>query len=1074
MPTTRTFNRSFAGGELSPEMFGRIDDQKFQSGAAKLRNFIALPQGPAVNRPGTSFVREVKTSANRTRLIPFTYSTTQTMVLEFGNGYIRFHTQGATLLAGTGAAYNGATPYVVGDMVSYGGSNYYCILASTGNVPTNTTYWFLISSPAYEIPSPYASADLFDIHHVQSADVLTLVHPNYAPRELRRLGATKWTLVKIPFVPSVTSPSGVAVTASRGEAFNITAITQANPGSITLSSAHQFAVGDSIYISGVGGMTQLADGFYVVNTSATPALSVKNYTTGVPVNTTAFTAYTSGGTVEYGSKIFDIVNSYVVTAIGANGVDESLASTSASATNNLYVNGAFNTITWSSVSGAIRYNIYKIQSGLYGYIGQTAALSFTDNNIAPDMGITTPIYDTTFYENGIVSVPVTNGGTGYGTTLTGGSFSAVTITNGGTGYNSPTLTVADPTGTGAVFTVGLTGGVITTIGITSAGSGYTAPIFVLSDNATLACTVPAYPSDPAGTGAVLTPVLSAVVKGAVVLGVADATGTGAVLSAEITGGVITKVNVTSPGSNYTAPVVTVTSAAGGSSAAFGTPVLSGYNYPGAVSYFEQRRVFAGTTNSPQQLWMTRSGTESDMSYRLPVNDDDRISFKVAAREANTIRHIVPLQQLMLLTSAAEWRVSPVNSDAITPTTISVRPQSYIGANNVQPSIVNNSMVYCAARGGHIRELGYSWQSNGYITGDLSLRAAHLFDNYDIVDMCYGKSPHPLLWFVSSTGLLLGLTYVPEQQVGAWHQHDTDGVFESCACVAEGNEDHLYVVVKRTVNGNSVRYVERMSSNAFDSLEDCFFVDSGLTYDGNNTTATTVTVSGGTLWGTTEVLTITASTPIFAFPALTDIGDAFVFTATDGTQYRLTIEGCSSTTVVQARPDKVLAVAFRNVPISNGAFARNSVGGLSHLEGKTVSILADGAVLPREVVVGGSISIDRAAVKIHVGLQYFSDLQTLPLTLNIEAFGQGRVKNINQAWVRVFQSSGLFVGPTADKLTEAKMRTNEPYGSPPALRSDEINVNITPAWAQGGQIYIRQADPLPLTIVGVTIEAVVGG
>ena len=750
MPTTRTFNRSFAGGELSPEMFGRIDDQKFQTGAAKMRNFIALPQGPAVNRPGTKFVRAVKDSTKKTRLIPFTYSTTQTMVLEFGQGYIRFHTQGETLLAGTGAAYNGATPYVVGDMVSYGGSNYYCILASTGNLPTNVTYWFLISSPAYEIPSPYLEADLFGIHHVQSSDVLTLVHPNYAPRELRRLSATKWTLVKIPFVPSVTTPSGVAVTASRGEAFNINAITLANPGSITLSSAHQFVVGDSVYISGVGGMTQLADGFYVVNTSGTPALSVKNYTTGVPINTTAFTAFTSGGTVEYGSKIFDIINSYVVTAIGANGVDESLASTSASVTNNLYVNGAFNTITWSSVSGALRYNIYKIQSGLYGYIGQTAALSFTDDNIAPDMGITTPIYDTTFYENGIVSVPVTNGGTGYGTTITGGSFSAVTVVSGGTGYSgTPTLTVSDPTGTGAVFTVTLSFGVITTIGITNAGSKYTAPIFVLADGG----------AGPV-TKAVLAPVLSPVVRGAVVLAVTDATGTGAAVSAEVISGVITKVNVTSPGLNYTAPVVTVTSAAGGSSAAFGTPVLSGLNYPGAVSYFEQRRVFAGTTNSPQQLWMTRSGTESDMSYRLPVKDDDRISFKVAAREANTIRHIVPLQQLMLLTSAAEWRVSPVNSDAITPTTISVRPQSYIGANNVQPSIVNNSMVYCAARGGHVRELGYSWQSNGYITGDLSLRAAHLFDNYEISDMCYSKSPHPLIWFISSTGLLLGLTYVP--------------------------------------------------------------------------------------------------------------------------------------------------------------------------------------------------------------------------------------------------------------------------------------------------------------------------
>lgn len=444
MPTTRTFNRSFAGGELSPEMFGRIDDQKFQSGAAKLRNFISLPQGPAVNRPGTSFVREVKTSAKKTRLISFTYSTTQTMILEFGEGYIRFHTQGATLLAGLSFPYDGATPYVVGAMVEYLGNNYYCILATTGNLPTNTTYWYLIPSAAYEIPNPYLEADLFDIHHVQSADVLTLVHPNYAPRELRRLDATQWTLVPISFVPAVSTPAAPTVTVSRGEAFNITAITLANPGVLTLSSAHQFVIGDSVYVSGVLGMTQLTAGFYVVNSIPANAISLKNYTTGVPINTTAYTAYTSGGTVEYGTKIFDIVNSYKITAVGANGVDESLPSTSTNATNNLYVNGAFNTITWSAVSGAIRYNVYKVQSGLYGYIGQTESTSFTDNNIEPDMGITPPIVETVF---------------------------------------------------------------------NSAG-----------------------------------------------------------------------------------------------------------NYPAAVSYFEQRRVFAGTTNYPQQLWMTRSGTESDMSYRLPVKD----------------------------------------------------------------------------------------------------------------------------------------------------------------------------------------------------------------------------------------------------------------------------------------------------------------------------------------------------------------------------------------------------------------------------------------------------------------------
>jgi hypothetical protein len=896
MPSTRIYNRSFAGGELSPEMFGRIDDIKFQTGAAKMRNFIPTPQGPAENRPGTKYVATVKDSTKRTRLLPFTYSTTQTMVLEFGQGYIRFHTQGSTLQAGSPAAYNGATAYVVGDLVSSGGVNYYCIAATTGNAPPNATYWYPLPSSAYEIPSPYQEADLFSIHYVQSGDVLTLVHPNHAPRELRRLGATTWTLTAITFVAPVAVPGAPTVTASRGDALNITGITQANPGVVTTVGNHGFAIGDSVYING-GTMTQLS-GFYLVNTTpATNTFSVKAYDTGVPVDTTAYTAWASGGFVQFGDKSLDFDNYYVVTAIAQNAVDESAASPSGNVINNLNAIGAKNTISWSAVAGALRYNVYKRQSGLFGYIGQTAATSFDDDNIGPDMGITPPIVE--------------------------------------------------------------------------------------------------------------------------------------------------------------------------------TPFNSANNYPRSVSYFEQRRIFAGTNNAPQTIWMTRSGTESDLSYSLPVKDSDRISIRVAARELNTINHIVPLTQLLLMTSSAEWRVSPINSDALTPTTISVRPQSYIGANDVQPEIVNNTVVYCAARGGHVRELGYSWQSSGFITGDLSIRAAHLFDDLTLVDMCYSKSPQPILWFVSSNGNLLSLTYMPEQQIGAWAQHDTLGLYESCTAVAEGNEDRVYVVVKRTINGNSVRYVERMASRQITTLEACFFVDAGLTYDGTNTTATTVTVSGGTTWGPSDVLTITASSPIFAFPATTDVNDAIVLTDSAGNKYRLRIIGTSSTTVATARVDVTLPVALRNTATTVWAFARDSVSGLGHLEGATVSILADGAVQPQETVSSGSVTLDRAAVLIHVGLPYESDLQTLPAVMSIDGYGQGRYKNVNKAYLRVFKSSGIFVGPTADRLVEAKQRTTEPYGTPPSLKSDEIDVDLKPAWRAGGQVYIRQADPLPLTVVGLTLEVVLG-
>lgn len=681
MSNVRVIQRSFGGGVLSPEMFGRVDDVKYQSGLSMCRNFAIKPQGPAENRPGFAFVREVKDSTKRTRLIPFVYSITQTMVIEMGAGYFRFHSDGGTLM--------------------------------DGGVP-------------YEIANPYAEADLFDIHYAQSADVLTLVHPGHAPRELRRLGATNWQLSSIAF----SSPIGT-------------------PGSVTATD---------------------------------------------------------------NGKGSDYTYSYVVTALDAEGKAESDPSTEALCTNNLFATGGANTIAWAAVAGASRYNVYKLQAGLYGYIGQTAGTSLVDDNVAPDLSMTPPIYD-------------------------------------------------------AVF---------------------------------------------------------------------SATG----------------------------------------------------DYPAAVSYFEQRRVFAGTVNRPQNVWMSKSGTESTMSYSLPTRDDDRVAFRAAALYSSAIRHIVPLSDMLLLTSSGEWRVTS-GGGVITPSDVIVRAQSFIGATNVQPVLVSNTTIYGAARGGHVRELAYNWQANGFVTGDLSLRAAHLFDNLDIVDMAYAKAPQPIVWFISSNGTLLGLTYVPEQQIGAWHTHDTfAGVFESCAVVAEGNEDRLYVVVRRTIDGVQKRYIERLGSRQFDGQEDAFFVDSGASYAG--------------------------------------------------------------------------------APIAQ------VTSGLSHLEGMTVSILADGAVHPQRVVTGGTVTLDVEASTIHIGLPITAEFHTLPLAFQLDgSLGQGRVKNVNKLWLRVYRSSGIWAGPTADQLTEVKQRVNEAYGTPPALKSEEIPLVLSPKWGDSGQIFVRQADPLPLMIVSMSAEIALG-
>lgn len=676
----RQYQRAFNGGEVDLSVFARIDDGKYQTGMALCKNFLIEPQGPIVMRPGFKYVNHTKHAGKKARLIPFNFSISQTMVLELGERYVRFHTQGQTVLGNNGQPY--------------------------------------------EIETPYIEADLFDIHYVQSADVMTLVHPNYPPKELRRYGATDWRLVDIKFGSSLSAPTGL--------------------------SASQ-----------------------TINNDVTNPTDYKR--------------------------------TYVVTALLADGTQESVRSSSVTIDCNPYGDGSYNTIRWNAVAGAGLYRVYRDQGGVWAYVGQTDTTQIVDENITPDASITPPIYDTVFKDN---------------------------------------------------------------------------------------------------------------------------------------------------------------------------------DYPGAVSYFEQRRWFGGTRDRPNNLWATRPGTEADMSYSLPSQTDDRIAVRVAAREANRILHIVPLAQLMLMTGAAEWRVSPLNSDAITPESMSVRPQSYVGASNVQPLVVGSSMIYGAGRGGHLRELGYNYEAGGYISGDVCLRAPHLFDNLTIVDLAYSKAPSPVVWAVSSSGKMVAMAYVPEQQVGGFSTIETKGSIESACVVAEGDEDIVYVEVMRTVNGQAVRFVERMNERQYTDLKECVYVDCAGTYRGE---------------------------------------------------------------------------------------AKKEITGLTWLEGETVSILADGAVEPQQVVKDGKITLTYPAEIVHVGLPFTADMKTLPVAMALQdgSYGSGHKKNVREIFFRVVNSSGTQAGPSFDKLSEYPSRSTEFAGNVPEPITDEIGFQIQPQWSQSGQVCVRQKYPLPLRIVSMT-------
>lgn len=147
------------------------------------------------------------------------------------------------------------------------------------------------------------------------------------------------------------------------------------------------------------------------------------------------------------------------------------------------------------------------------------------------------------------------------------------------------------------------------------------------------------------------------------------------------------------------------------------------------------------------IWMTKSGTGSRRATACPCATTTAVAFRVAAREANTIRHIVPLTQLLLLTSSARWRIQLDSSDRHAPAPSACARSLTLAHRTCSRSSSTTPCFMARPVGGHVRELAYNWQASGFVTGDLSLRAPHLFDTFDIADIAYAKAPSP--WCGSS-------------------------------------------------------------------------------------------------------------------------------------------------------------------------------------------------------------------------------------------------------------------------------------------------------------------------------------
>ena len=505
------------------------------------------------------------------------------------------------------------------------------------------------------------------------------------------------------------------------------------------------------------------------------------------------------------------------------------------------------------------------------------------------------------------------------------------------------------------------------------------------------------------------------------------------------------------------------------------PFAGGVN-PGAVAYHKQRRVFGGADAKPQTLNGTQIGNYSNMNRSSPTRDDDAFAFTLDSEQVQQIRHLVSLKKLFTFSSGSTWWVKGGSDDSIiTPTSVDADEEFVSPAAYVRPLRIGRDVLYVAEGGKDVLYLNYEFSADGLDGEPLTLLSGHLFKRREVVEWAFARKPFSIIWCATDTGELLSMTYNRKQQVYAWARHDTDGFVESVATINENGEDFLYLSVKRIIGGETRRYIERLHSRNYQLIEGAFFVDSGLTLNTwNATAASSIKVSGGTDWTTDEALTMTENAGRSPFTAA-DVGKIIALRIIDTTgevtaRCQFLVTAFNSSTSLDVTPETIVPEGLQDVYTTEWSYTFNSISGLDHLEGKTVSILADGNVDPQQVVTNGAVLVQAPTSIAHVGLPYASDIETLNLDLTSQGIPNKTKKNgISEVTFQVEESRGLFAGPDADNLEEYIQRENEDYNEPTALKTGKIELAIQPSWTDSARIFARQIDPLPLTILAIIPE-----
>lgn len=409
-------------------------------------------------------------------------------------------------------------------------------------------------------------------------------------------------------------------------------------------------------------------------------------------------------------------------------------------------------------------------------------------------------------------------------------------------------------------------------------------------------------------------------------------------------------------------------------------------YPSIVSIYQQRLAFGASDNQPETIWMSRVADYLNFTRSQNMTSSDRAEFDMAGEQLNRIRAMLQLRELLVFTSAGEFSVSGPDGgfDALNPI---VTQHGYIGSATVKPLVADDTVLFVDRSGRGVRDLRYTYESDGYSGNDLTIFASHFLQGRRIVSWAMAKNPWSIIWVALDNGRLLALTYKREHQVWGWTDMDIDGAVESVACVPEGANDATYLIVRREVAGQQRRYVERFDDRDFATAADAFFVDCGITYAGA--------------------------------PAAT-------------------------------------------------------VSGLDHLEGRDVVALADGDVITGLTVEGGAITLPHAASKVHVGLPFSAEMETLPPAIQFDDVGaaRGRPHSVSAVRIQMENTRGIKV-VTDDGRESELVQTGGDLSEEIPLWTGMHELTVPAQWNRDGTVTLRQDYPLPMTVLAISVELSIG-